>query len=204
MRGKPLLSVGEGAGRRMAKAVRDAADRATRRGAAAPGRPCRPVRASIASGLRVESTVPHLTGAPSAAFFLAYTSRGASDGQPAPRPARIRHRCRDRHDALRNAAVRVAGAQVPNARVGLAGRPPPRRLARRVSWSRRIGIAVALLLVAGGSIAFASQALPAGKGTSSSSAPPHHPRHPRFSRRRRLDPRRARGCRGAAPVRPAR
>src|SRR3954447_15010737 len=39
-------------------------------------------------------------------------------------------------------------------------RQPPARHARRVSWSRRLGIAAGLLLLVGGSIAFASQTLP--------------------------------------------
>lgn len=38
-----------------------------------------------------------------------------------------------------------------------------RQLARRVSWSRRIGAAAALLLLAGGSIAFAGQSLDRGR-----------------------------------------
>src|SRR3954470_5660703 len=41
-------------------------------------------------------------------------------------------------------------------------RQPAARHARRVSWSRRVGIAGALLLLVGGSIAFASQTLPKG------------------------------------------
>jgi hypothetical protein len=51
-------------------------------------------------------------------------------------------------------------------------RQPPARHARRVSWSRRVGIAGALLLLAGGSIAFASQSLPKGTGDAVVGAPP--------------------------------
>ncbi|HYI22092.1 MAG TPA: hypothetical protein VEX62_05575 [Candidatus Limnocylindrales bacterium] len=48
----------------------------------------------------------------------------------------------------------------------------PRRLARRVSWSRRIGVAAALLLLVGGSIAFGSQALNQPGSRPSVGAPP--------------------------------
>src|SRR5688500_19228019 len=51
---------------------------------------------------------------------------------------------------------------------------PSRRLARRVSWARRIGLAAALLLLVGGAIAFAGGALGPGDGGQGarSSGPP--------------------------------
>src|SRR6187399_2385656 len=55
---------------------------------------------------------------------------------------------------------RRAGAQ----RQRRTRRPPAARHARRVSWSRRVGIAGALVLLVGGSIAVASQQLDQGRG----------------------------------------
>ena len=52
-------------------------------------------------------------------------------------------------------------------------RPASKRLARRVSWSRRIGLALALVLLVGGAVAFASQALDDGSnGPPAATAPP--------------------------------
>ncbi len=64
---------------------------------------------------------------------------------------------------------RRAGAQ----RQRRTRRPAPKQLARRVSWSRRIGIAAALVLLVGGAVAFAGQAFDNGPGRRPpASAPP--------------------------------
>src|SRR3954451_25068481 len=54
-------------------------------------------------------------------------------------------------------------------------RQPAARHARRVSWSRRVGIAGALVLLVGGSIAFASQTLPKGSTDVAVGPPPPPP-----------------------------
>src|SRR5688572_20235400 len=64
---------------------------------------------------------------------------------------------------------RRAGAQ----RQRRTRRPAPKRLARRVSWSRRAGLAAALVLLVGGAVAFAGQALDdGGQGPPAATAPP--------------------------------
>ena len=64
---------------------------------------------------------------------------------------------------------RRAGAQ----RQRRTRRQPAVRHARRFSWSRRTGVAAALVLVVGGAVEFASQSLKGtGPGSSSVGAPP--------------------------------
>src|SRR3954468_12034389 len=100
MRGKPLLSTGDAAGRRMPR-LDETRLIGPRGGDGGVGRPCSAVRDSVASGLRVVSKCPSQVGArgtpaPSVHNVAPTVRGGSNDIRTSVRPATIGDRCRDR------------------------------------------------------------------------------------------------------------
>src|SRR6187397_779029 len=98
MRGKPLLSTGEGAGRRMPR-LDDTRLMGPRGGAGGVGRPCSAVRESVASGLRVVSKwlpprrPPAATPLTKRTHPVSTVRGGTNDERTYVHPATIGSRC---------------------------------------------------------------------------------------------------------------